>query len=206
MKAAIEEPRAARKWPLEFTDYEESIKIFGFWVFLASDIVLFATLFGVYAVYRSRVAAGPTPQELFGYGPVILETLLLLTSSFTCGLAIYEMRRNSTKGLIAWLLVTVLLGAGFVSTEIHEFVADVALGYTWHKSAFLSAFFTLVGTHGGHVSFGILWALAMVAQLVWRGLTPATTRKVYMFALYWHFLDIVWVFIFSFVYLTGKIL
>ncbi|MDA8194419.1 MAG: cytochrome c oxidase subunit 3 [Thermaerobacter sp.] len=189
--------------PIEFADYHESVKITGFWFFLATDLLLFASLFGTFAVMRFDFAQGATPAQLFHYGPLILETLLLLTSSFTCGLAIYQMRRNNQKGMLMWLIVTILLGMGFVGTEVHEFVSYVGMGATWHKSGFLSAFFTLVGTHGAHVTVGILWALTLVVQLVQRGITPRTSRKLFTFALYWHFLDIVWVFIFSFVYLSS---
>jgi len=191
--------------PLEFSDADQGRHILGVWAFLASDIVLFCCLFAVYAVYRTQVASGPSPAQLFSYPPVIIETVLLLTSSFTCSLALYEMRRGRSHSLIALILLTVLLGAGFVGMEVHDFASYVALGDTWHRSAFLSAFFTLVGTHGAHVSFGILWALTLVVQLLQRGVTPVTARKVYTFALYWHFLDLVWVFIFTFVYLTGKL-
>lgn len=191
--------------PLEFSDADQGRHILGVWAFLASDIVLFCCLFAAYAVYRTHVAAGPSPAQLFGYGPVIVETLLLLTSSFTCSLALHEMRHGRTRALVALLGVTMLLGAGFVGMEVHDFVSYVALGDTWHRSAFLSGFFALVGTHGAHVSFGILWAVTLVIQLLQRGLTPVTARKVYTFALYWHFLDIVWVFIFTFVYLIGRV-
>lgn len=196
---------APRHLPLEFSDADQGRHILGVWAFVASDVVLFCCLFASYAVYRNRVVNGPTPAELFGYGPAVLETLLLLTSSFTCSLALHEMRRGRTRALLAMLLATMVLGAAFVGMEVHDFTSYVALGDTWHKSAFLSAFFTLVGTHGAHVSFGILWALTLVLQLRRHGLTQVTTRKVYTFALYWHFLDIVWVFIFSFVYLLGKV-
>lgn len=191
--------------PLEFQDRHETLGILGFWIFLASDVVLFSSLFAVYAVYQGRVATGPTPFQVFGLGTVLTETVLLLTSSFTCGLAIFMMRRGRTRPLVAWLAVTLLLGLAFVGLEVHEFVGDVAAFGTWHRSAFLSAFFTLVGTHGGHVSFGILWVAALIVQLLRRGLTPATARRVYTFSLYWHFLDIIWVFIFTAVYLSGKI-
>lgn len=200
------EPDSTAKLPLEFTDNHESLKILGFWSFLATDLLLFASLFAVYAVYQSRVGmAGPSPDQLFKLGPAVVETLLLLTSSFTCGLAVYQMRRNHKRGTIIWLAVTLLLGIGFVTTEVREFVSYIALGDSWHHSAFLSAFFTLVGTHGAHVTFGILWAITLIIQLMGRGLTTVTTRKMYMFALYWHFLDIIWVFIFTVVYLNGKI-
>ncbi len=199
-------PEASRpNLPLEFQDPRESLGILGFWFFLASDVVLFSCLFAVYAVYHGRVAAGPTPFQVFDLGPVLTETLLLLTSSFTCGLAIFMMRRGSTRGLSVWLLVTLLLGMAFVGMEVHEFAGDILRFGTWHKSAFLSSFFTLVGTHGGHVSFGVLWAAALVVRLWRQGLTPGTARRVYTFSLYWHFLDIIWIFIFTAVYLSGKI-
>ncbi len=189
--------------PLEFADYHESIKITGFWIFLTTDLVLFACLFATFAVMRYDYANGPMPIHLFKMGPLILETALLLTSSFTCSLAIYQSRNQNKRALLSWLILTIVLGMGFVGTEIHEFVSYVSLGATWHKSGFLSAFFTLVGTHGTHVTFGILWAITLVAQLMKRGITARTSRKLYTFALYWHFLDIVWVFIFSFVYLSN---
>lgn len=191
--------------PLEFQSREDGLKIMGFWFFLASDVILFACLFTVWTVYRGRPAAGPTPRQLFQLGPVLVETLLLLTSSFTCGLMTYCMRHARTRALIGWLLVTAAMGIGFVSMEVAEFRGDAAIGATWHVSAFLSSFFALVGTHGGHVSFGILWALALAVQVARRGLDRVTARKLYTFSLYWHFLDIVWIFIFTAVYLTGKV-
>jgi heme/copper-type cytochrome/quinol oxidase subunit 3 len=168
-------------------------------------MLIFASLFSVFAIYRSHIMFGPTPNQIFHYGSTLLETLLLLTSSFTVGMAIYAMRNSNRRAMMAWLVVTLLLGAGFISTELHEFFTDVSHGITWHVSSFLSGFFILVGTHGAHVSFGIIWAITLLVQLSRRGLTPITTRKLYTFSLYWHFLDIVWVFIFTFVYLFGKI-
>lgn len=191
--------------PLELADERESIKVTGFWMFLITDILIFASLFASYAVYRSRVAEAPGPAQVFHLGPVLLETMLLLTSSFTVGLAIWAMRTGRIRALRLWLLATLVLGAGFVTSEIHDFTTMVSQGLTWHQSAFLSAFYILVGTHGGHVTFGIVWAVTLLVQLARRGITPVTARKVYTFSLYWHFLDIVWVFIFTFVYLGGKI-
>jgi cytochrome aa3-600 menaquinol oxidase subunit 3 len=191
--------------PIEFAEEEQSLKITGFWLFLVTDVLIFASLFSSYAVYRPMTAGGPTPAQIIHLGPVLLETLLLLTSSFTVGIAIWAMRRGRTRMLTAWLVLTMLLGAGFVGTELHEFIADVAVGASWHRSAFLSAFFLLVSTHGAHVTFGILWALSLLVQLARRGITAVTARKLYTFSLYWHFLDIIWVFIFTFVYLGGKI-
>ena len=189
--------------PPEFQDNHESIRIMGFWIFLATDVVLFGSLFSVYAVFRSRVALGPTPHQLFTLGPVLAETLILLTSTFTVSLALFSARNNKAKATITWLILTLLLGASFVVLEIREFAADVLAGHTWHQSAFLSGFFTLVGTHGSHVTVGIVWAIMLVLQLAMKGLTVTNRRKLYTFTLYWHFLDIVWIFLFSVVYLTG---
>lgn len=191
--------------PVEFRDEHQGGAILGFWLFLSSDLVLFSCLFAVYAVYRTRVTNGPTPGTLFHYSPVLIETILLLTSSFTCGLAVYAMRLARRHWLSVWLAVTLMLGVAFVSMEVHEFASYVSARVTWHHSAFLSAFFALVGTHGMHVSFGILWGVALLIQLSLFGITPITSRKIYTFSLYWHFLDIVWVFIFTFVYLAGKV-
>jgi cytochrome aa3-600 menaquinol oxidase subunit 3 len=191
--------------PLEFANHEESIKITGFWMFLVTDVLIFASLFSLYAVYQGRMGGGPNPAEFFHLGPALVETLLLLTSSFTVGLSIWAMRRGKTRAMVIWLLLTLLLGAAFVATEVSEFVADVAQGYTWHQSAFLSGFFALVGTHGAHVTFGILMALTLLVQVGQRGLNAVTARKLFTFSLYWHFLDVVWIFIFTVVYLGGKL-
>jgi cytochrome aa3-600 menaquinol oxidase subunit 3 len=191
--------------PPELADEHESIKITGFWMFLVTDVLIFASLFSVYAVYRSGVAQGPSPFQVFSLGPVLLETVLLLTSSFTVGMAIWAMRTNRQKALVGWLVATLALGAGFVTSEVHDFVGMVSRGWTWHVSGFLSGFYVLVGTHGSHVTAGILWALVLLVQLARRGLTPSMRRKLYSFSLYWHFLDIVWVFIFTFVYLGAKL-
>lgn len=189
--------------PAEFRDPQESVRIMGFWIFLTTDIVLFASLFSVYAVFRHRVALGPTPHQIFAMGPVLAETLILLTSTLSVSLSLYAARIDRIQWCVAWLLITLLLGASFVMLEIREFTTDVLAGHTWHQSAFLSGFFTLVGTHGSHVTFGIVWAIILAIQLVWRGLTITNRRKLYTFALYWHFLDIVWIFLFSVVYLAG---
>jgi len=191
--------------PLEYQTEQGRLNILGFWIFLGAEIVLFATLFSVYAVLSGRYAGGPTQEELFVMKDVITMTLLLLASSFTCGLAITEMRRGSLKGLLGWLIVTLLLGAGFVFMEINEFTHYVHEGATMQTSAFLSSFFVLLGTHGLHVSMGIGWAVLIIIQLLTRGLTPVTARKMFIIGLYWHFLDVVWIFIFTFVYLKGMV-
>ncbi|RSK53971.1 cytochrome aa3 quinol oxidase subunit III [Bacillus canaveralius] len=191
--------------PLEYQTEQSRLNILGFWIFLGAEIVLFATLFGVYAVLYQRYAGGPTHQDIIMIKEVMIQTLLLLTSSFTMGLAIFEMRRGNLKGLIAWLVITLLLGAGFLFMEINEFTHYVHKGATMQTSAFLSSFFVLLGTHGAHVSLGIGWAIMIIIQLVKRGLTPVTARKTFIIGLYWHFLDVIWIFIFTFVYLKGMV-
>ncbi|OQP06737.1 cytochrome aa3 quinol oxidase subunit III [Geobacillus sp. 46C-IIa] len=191
--------------PLEYRTEEGRLNILGFWIFLGAEVVLFATLFATYLVLFQRTGSGPTAQELFQVKDVLIETLLLLTSSFTCGLAIFEMRRGRLAGLLAWLLVTLLLGAGFIAFEIREFIHYVHEGATMQTSAFLSSFFVLVGTHGAHVSLGIGWMILIIIQLLQRGLTAKTARKVFIVSLYWHFLDVVWIFIFTLVYLLGMV-
>ncbi len=191
--------------PLEFADEEQSLKITGFWMVLVTDLLIFASLFASYAVYRPMVAAGPSGAQLFGLGSAIAETLFLLTSSFTVGIAVWYMRRGNQRAMIGWIVLTLLLGAGFLGLELHEFAVDIARGASWQTSAFLSSFFLLVSTHGAHVLFGILWAVGIVVQVLRRGLNAVTARKVYTFSLYWHFLDIIWVFIFTVVYLGAKI-
>ncbi|MGJ3222328.1 cytochrome aa3 quinol oxidase subunit III [Geobacillus thermoleovorans] len=192
--------------PLEYRTQESRLNILGFWIFLGAEVALFATLFATYLVLFQRTGSGPTAGELFEVKDVLIETLLLLTSSFTCGLAIFEMRRGRMSGLIAWLLVTLLLGVGFITVEIREFIHYVHEGATMQTSAFLSSFFVLVGTHGAHVSVGIGWMILIIIQLLQRGFTPKTARKVFIVSLYWHFLDVVWIFIFTLVYLLGMVI
>jgi cytochrome o ubiquinol oxidase subunit 3 len=181
----------------------EALKMFGFWLFLITDCILFGTLFATYAVLRFNTNGGPTAHELFEMPGVIAETFILLTSSFTSGIAVLEMNKGNKKGLIIWLAVTVLLGASFITLEVTEFMKMVHDGATISTSAFLSAFFTLVGTHGLHVSVGLVWMIGLIIQLSRRGITSVTKRKISMISLYWHFLDIVWIFVFTVVYLMG---
>jgi heme/copper-type cytochrome/quinol oxidase subunit 3 len=182
---------------------EPDLWIFGFWIFLVSDLIIFASLFATYAVLYTHTANGPTPKQIFDVTGFTAETLFLLTSSFTCGLATYSMRRGHRGWLVAWLTVTLILGLLFIGFEVNEFATNVMNGYTMSTSAFLSAFYTLVGTHGCHVSLGICWMTAILIQVIQRGITEVTARKVFVVGLYWHFLDVVWVFIFTVVYLTG---
>lgn len=191
--------------PLEYQTEQNRMNILGFWIFLGAEIILFGTLFAMYGVLNARYAGGPTPKDLFEIKGIMVETILLLTSSFTCGLAIFEMRRNNRNGLLLWFIITLLLGAGFVFMEVTEFINYVHEGATMQTSAFLSSFFVLLGTHGLHVSMGIGWATMVIIQISRRGLTPVTARKTYIIGLYWHFLDVVWIFIFTFVYLARMV-
>ncbi|PGZ98087.1 cytochrome aa3 quinol oxidase subunit III [Bacillus pseudomycoides] len=191
--------------PLEYQTEQSRLNILGFWIFLGAEIVLFATLFASYLVLAGSTADGPTPAQLFEVKPVMIETLLLLTSSFTCGIAIHEMRKENKNGMLLWFIITLLLGAGFLFMEIQEFALYVSHGATLQTSGFLSAFFVLLGTHGAHVTGGIIWATCVIVQILKRGLTPVTARKVFIISLYWHFLDVVWIFIYTLVYLNGMV-
>ncbi|MCA0170671.1 cytochrome aa3 quinol oxidase subunit III [Bacillus sp. RAR_GA_16] len=192
--------------PLEYQSETGRLNILGFWVFLGAEIALFSTLFATYLVLVGRTAGGPGPEELFELKGVLIETFLLLTSSFTCGLAIHYMRNHSLKGVFLWIGVTLALGLGFLGFEIYEFVHYIHEGAALTTSAYWSGFFVLVGTHGAHVTMGIAWISLILIQLKQRGLTPDTTRKVFISSLYWHFLDVVWIFIFTAVYLYGMVM
>ncbi len=180
-----------------------STRLFGFWAYIMSDLVLFGTLFVTYAVLSRNYAGGPTGKELFNLRGVLMETFFLLTSSFTYGLATVSAAKGRRGWLLGFMAVTFALGAGFVAHEIHEFSGLVAAGHGPGTSAFLSAFFTLVGTHGLHVSVGLLWMAVLAVQLAAKGLTPATSIRVKTLGLFWHFLDIIWICLFTFVYLMG---
>jgi len=181
----------------------DTTSIFGFWIYLMTDFVLFASLFAVYAVLRGNTFGGPAGNDMFNAPYVLLETIVLLSSSFTCGLALLAAHRDSMRETLTWLTATGLLGAWFVGMELVEFSKLIALGDSWQRSGFLSSFFTLVGTHGLHVTLGLVWMFALGIAIVVRGLTRSNVRKLMLFSLFWHFLDIVWIFIFTFVYLMG---
>ncbi|MBI0580596.1 cytochrome o ubiquinol oxidase subunit III [Neobacillus cucumis] len=181
---------------------QEGLKVLGFWIFLVTDCLLFATFFAGYAVLHNHTNGGFTAKD-FDVPGFVIETFILLISSFTSGLAVLAMHKGNKKGLISWLIVTLALGAVFVGLEINEFVNMVHEGATLQSSAFLTSFFSLVGTHGVHVSFGILWMIGIIVQISKKGITDVTKRKVSIISLYWHFLDAVWIFIFTVVYLMG---
>ncbi len=178
---------------------------FGLWVYIMSDCVLFASLFAAYAVLHTETAGAPGAIELFDRSFVLSETLILLTSSFTCGLAVLAARKKNAVGVWSALIATLVLGCTFLGMELGEFGSLIAAGHSWQASAFLSSFFTLVGTHGLHIFIGSLWILALLVHLALGGTTEKSARHVLYFSLFWHFLDIVWICIFSFVYLFGSL-
>jgi cytochrome o ubiquinol oxidase subunit 3 len=181
---------------------QEGLKVLGFWIFLVTDCLLFATFFAAFAVLRTHTNGGFTGKE-FDVPGFVIETFILLISSFTSGLAVLAMHKGNKKALISWLIVTLALGATFVGLEINEFTRMAAEGATLTKSAFLTSFFSLVGLHGLHVTFGIFWMAGLIFQLSKKGITSVTKRKISIISLYWHFLDAVWIFIFTVVYLMG---
>jgi cytochrome aa3-600 menaquinol oxidase subunit III len=189
--------------PLEYSTEENSLKILGFWIFLGAEIMLFATLFATYFTLEHRTGSGPTGAEIFQITPVLFETIILLTSSFTVGLGIHAMRIGKQKAMVTFFSITLLLGLAFLGVEVFEFVTYVHEGAGIQTSAFTSALLTTLGTHGAHVTLGFFWGLFIILQIKKRGLTPQTTNKAFIFSLYWHFLDVVWIFIFSFIYLKG---
>jgi cytochrome o ubiquinol oxidase subunit III len=177
---------------------------FGFWLFLLSDVILFAALFASYAVLSGSTAGGPSPAELFDKRHVFMETLCLLASSVTCGFGLLALNRTDARALYFWMGITFLLGVSFLSMEGREFASMVAAGAGPSHSAFLSAFFTLVGTHGVHVSLGLMWLVVMLLQVATLGFQPMVGRRFFCFALFWHALDIVWIGVFTIVYLGAK--
>lgn len=175
----------------------------GFWLYLMGDAVIFALLFATYAIMIPGTAGGPTGKQLFDLNNAALETALLLVSSMTFGFASLCVKAGNRNAVLGWLAVTFLLGAGFVVLEIREFAGLIAQGAGPDRSGYLSAFFTLVGTHGVHVTMGLLWILVLSAQVMTKGLTLPVASRLYRLGLFWHFLDIAWVGIFSIVYLPG---
>lgn len=177
--------------------------LFGFWIYIMTDCVLFATLFATYAVLHNNTFGGPSAADLFSLPFALAETLILLTSSFVCGLAMLAAHHHKKKTVLALFGITFLLGAAFLIMELTEFHDFVREGNSWQRSAFLSSFFTLVGTHGLHITSGLLWIGVMMVQTLFRGLSPNVLRRLACLSMFWHFLDVVWIFIFTFVYLMG---
>jgi cytochrome o ubiquinol oxidase subunit 3 len=177
--------------------------LLGFWIYLMSDALIFATLFATYGVLSSSYAGGPGPAELFELPLVALNTAFLLFSSITYGMAMIDMEAGNTRATQIWLAITGLLGAAFIGVELYEFTTLIHEGATPQTSAFLSAFFTLVGTHGLHVTFGLIWLVVMLVQVAQRGLNADNRRRLVCLGMFWHLLDVVWIGVFTFVYLLG---
>jgi cytochrome o ubiquinol oxidase subunit 3 len=175
----------------------------GFWIYLMTDCLIFGTLFATFAVLHNGTFGGPTTKDLFSLSTAFWETMVLLLSSVTSGLALLASLKSKKNQVVFWLLFAFLFGASFIVMELTEFHSFAAAGHDWTKSAFLSSFFTLVGTHGLHVSIGLTWMSVMMAQIFFLGITIDTFRRLVVFSLFWHFLDLVWIFIFTFVYLIG---
>ena len=178
-------------------------KTLGFWIYLMTDCILFGSLFATFAVLRGNTFGGPSGADLFNLPFVLGETMILLTSSFTMGLAVLGMARGYKKQTIVWLIATLLLGATFLVMELSEFSHLVADGHGWQQSAFLSSYFVLVGTHGFHIAVGLLWLAVVGVRLLKRGFKQTDMHRLSLLGIFWHFLDVVWIFIFTFVYLIG---
>ncbi|WP_420225546.1 cytochrome o ubiquinol oxidase subunit III [Pigmentiphaga litoralis] len=175
----------------------------GFWLYLMSDCLIFACLFAVHGVLGRSYAAGPSGADLFDLPLVAINTSMLLLSSITYGFAMIEMRRKRINAVLGWLALTGLLGAVFIGLELYEFAHLIHEGATPQRSAFLSSFFTLVGTHGLHVTFGIIWLVTLMVQVKRHGLIAENRRRLACLSMFWHFLDVVWIGVFTFVYLMG---
>ena len=182
----------------------ETVASFGFWLFLLSDVVMFSALFAAYAVLQDHVGNGPDGLKLFNKTYVLIETACLLFSSFTCGLCALAIERRSVPAFYLWGIVTFVLGAAFIGLEISEFLRMIRDGASPERSAFLSAFFTLVGCHGMHVTLGLTWLATMMAQVATLGFRPQIVRRLLCFTLFWHALDIVWIGVFTIVYLGAR--
>jgi cytochrome o ubiquinol oxidase subunit 3 len=197
---------AARDVFLQLDEHDHeagSSTMLGFWIYLMSDCLIFAVLFATFAVLGGNYAAGPSAADLFDLSLVAVNTGLLLFSSITYGFAMLSAYRKNVAGTLGWLAITGLLGIGFVSIEVYEFAHLIHEGAGPQRSAFLSAFFTLVSTHGLHVTFGIVWLVTLMAQIGKHGLTRPNGRRLACLSLFWHFLDLIWIGVFSFVYLLG---
>lgn len=182
------------------------VKIFGFWVYLMTDLIIFAALFACYLVLRANTFGGPGARDLFQLPFVLGQTLILLTSSLTCSFAMLAVHKGVKNWALIWFSVTFLLGSLFLILEITELVDFVEKGASWQRSAFLSSFFTLVGTHGLHIFSGLVWMMVMMFRIAWRHLDGHSIPKIACMALFWHFLDFVWIFIFTVVYGMGLLL
>jgi len=205
MANPIKARRADKKFHLEEEHHPEGSTSLGFWLYLMSDCLIFAALFATYAVLGRNYAAGPAPADLFDLKLIAVATTILLVSSITYGVAMIRAESNAKSGTIFWLGVTGLLGLAFLGLEAYEFYHLIAEGAGPQRSAFLSSFFALVGTHGLHVTFGIVWLVVMMVQVSKFGLTPENHRRLMCLSMFWHFLDLIWIGVFSVVYLMGAV-
>ena len=183
--------------------HPENGSLLGFWLYLMSDCLIFACLFATYAVVGRSYADGPTGAALFDLPLVAVNTAMLLLSSITYGFAMLTMQRKQLRSTLVWLGITGLFGLAFLSLEMYEFIQLIHEGAGPQRSAFLSSFFALVGTHGLHVTFGVIWLVTLMFQLNKHGLTPENGRRMMCLSLFWHFLDVIWIGVFTFVYLMG---
>jgi cytochrome o ubiquinol oxidase subunit 3 len=183
--------------------HPENGTLLGFWIYLMSDCLIFASLFATYGVLSRNYAGGPTGAQVFELPMVAVNTALLLFSSITYGMAMIATQQNKVRETLGWLALTGLLGCGFLGLELKEFTQLIADGAGPQRSAFLSSFFTLVGTHGLHVTFGVIWLATLMVQVARRGITATNRRRLMCLSLFWHFLDVIWIGVFSFVYLLG---
>ncbi|MBA4284045.1 MAG: cytochrome o ubiquinol oxidase subunit III [Xanthomonadaceae bacterium] len=195
----------ADRWLVREELHAQPGTMLGFWLYLMSDCLIFACLFAMYGVVGGNYAAGPGPKDLFELPLVAVNTAMLLFSSITYGFAMIEMQRRRVNATIVWLAVTGLFGLAFLGIELYEFHHLIHEGAGPQRSAFLSAFFTLVGTHGLHVSFGLVWLLTLIVQLKRWGLTDSTRRRLACLSMFWHFLDLIWIGVFTYVYLMGAL-
>lgn len=199
------EATEAPQFYLEEEHHPEGSTMLGFWIYLMSDCLIFAVLFATHGVLGRNYAAGPSPADLFDLPLVAINTAMLLFSSITYGFAMLQMERNAKMETIFWLGVTAVFGLAFLGLELYEFYHLIQEGAGPTRSAFLSSFFTLVGTHGLHVTFGIIWIVTMMVQVRMHGLIPENRRRLMCLSMFWHFLDVIWIGVFSFVYLIGVI-
>lgn len=206
MSSVTEIKPATAYWETEPHHHEDGASTnIGFWVYLMSDCLMFAVLFASYGVLHGNLAAGPGPKDLFDLELVVVNTTMLLLSSITYGFAMLRMGAGDKSGTLRWLLVTLVFGLCFLGIELYEFAHLIHEGAGPTRSAFLSAFFTLVGTHGLHVTFGSIWLVTLMVQVSKYGLTAANQRRIACLSMFWHFLDLIWIGVFTVVYLLGVI-
>ena len=182
---------------------DNSKSLLGFWIYLMTDCVLFASFFATYAVLRNNTNGGPSGAELFSLPYILVETILLLISSATAGIAVLAARHKKLRLALTMLVTTVALGASFLVMEIHEFAVLYNEGHSWRESGFLSSYFSLVGLHGAHIFIGLLWAIVLIVYVLKKGISAVVFKRLLLWSMFWHFLDIIWIFIFTYVYLLG---